>query len=186
MTNSVCQVNIFNICVLIVSFLSSFSKSELKVNILPFPLNESKSMWADYHSVTPSRNANSILLPLSLGLPSPHRGMLGWKDGRGGGGVGGLLSVVSFSSCMSHPAVSFALFVTPTQLREAWHPHTHQYALQSCSPYVGAVHLWHLIYLAESSPMRLTRVACNMRTHKHLKTYQPTAAPKQCVTSWPL
>lgn len=98
-------------------------------------------MLADYHSVMPCRNANSILLPLSLGLPSPHRGMLGWKDGRGGGAVGGLLSVVSFSSCMSHPAVSFALFVTPTQLREARLPHTHQYALQSCSPYVEALHL---------------------------------------------
>lgn len=93
--------------------------------------------------------------PLSRLALSTQRdaGMEGWTWRWG---VGGLLSVVSFSSCMSHPAVSFALFVTPTQLREARLPHTHQYALQSCSPYVEAVHLWHLIYLAKSSPMRLT------------------------------
>lgn len=55
------------------------------------------------------RSTPSSSAALSLGLPSPRRGMLGWRDGQRG-----LLSVVSFSSCMSHPAVLLALFVTPT------------------------------------------------------------------------
>lgn len=55
------------------------------------------------------RSTPSSSTALSLGLPSPRRGMLGWRDGQRG-----LLSVVSFSSCMSHPAVLLALFVTPT------------------------------------------------------------------------
>lgn len=116
-----------------------YSNPKMKAKVVHFSLNECTAIVAaaaDYHSVLPSRNANPLLLPLSvsLGVPSPHRGMLGWRDGQRG-----LLSVVSFSSSMSHPAVSLKLFVTPTQTtqhHQARLAHPHKHILHSHKPHV--------------------------------------------------
>lgn len=119
----------------------------------------------DYHSLMPSRKP-TVSSP-SLASPSPHGGILGKRDGRR------FLSVVSFSSRMSHPAASFALFVAPTKHHEAKHTHS-QSAHCAHNPCADAVYQQHSLHLSESLTSSWGWLGLHATWHTQTPTNTPT------------